>query len=1239
MFNKLKIKKTMKKTFKYFTFMLLSLAVLGISLKSWAAVPRPSGSPLDGYEWTLQNDVVQFKILGWNGDIKDKNDKEIGAFEVEIAGLDYTGITTKPEALTIKTVGTMKYGEKQFNYVVTKIAGTTPEEGKSFYGQRNLKSVVFANDESLIKNDQFTVEVGNYAFFGCDAMTTLTLPDNVKTIGDRAFEGSAITNFVIPSQCEKIGQFAFNDTEKLKTVSVSTNGNKVLTKIEKKVFANSYVQELDLSNAYVLEEIEDDAFIFESSKVNNQLKTVKLPASHLDADKKVVEGGPTTFKTMGSAFANCTALTTIENLELSVVPVIRRGTSSAYSAFENCRSLTSLFLPATATIEGGLTKPISAFYGCKSLATLKFATGWAATIGQDIYAGYKRVDGAIASLSENEQKAEKSYLKQVIFDGTVAGGAIIGYYAFRNCENLATLTFTKGLAPGDAVGGITINPYAFAGTALTKVDFNGTSFAGVTDATVSIAQNAFVCENLEEVAFGNIAYANADGSATEEFVLANGAFKSDNLKKVTFGNITASQTTSKLQIGSGYQVCRLLDGSESADVLEEVTFGNMTVGNFTIDELAFRSKALKTVTIGNITTLANTDGILNIKKYAFGTTATSDPAGAQEKTVLIAWDTEKDKAGTIGVTPKAGTDITATLTVNFGENAFTGHLLKTVKIGDINGGAEVTAEANSFQNATANGKKFTAMSETVKIGNIGYNDNKEGKIELKANALTAPQKEGSSFELTIGDVKGTVVTATNAVYAPQNGGTTTLTLGNIAKTADLSGIAGNSFTGSTDGATPTPTNTTSVTLGNVAKGVTLPTTVPFTNVYDATVGKWSVTTSPLELGMFDGVVEATVGTLGTGSKISDMAGTTLETMNFLGEVPDANAIANFNSPAVRKITFVEDAKVATGAFAGASFQNAGAAAAGAKEQIVVVYKMDKTTNTKAIFAVNTFGASATDAKSVVLYTDDWSKQRIFLNSSVYPVLPYRMEVSASDVVPGADITAKCVAKSGDKYAYGKLYIPAGSNMYYKVEAKKDENNVNTVNIFSATIDGEDIYMKQVDIYNGCFWIDATKANQTFIVRTSDLENLTITAVGATADEIEEINTDFYWFGQDDADKNVLRYATADIANQNLQNDPEFMNKGIFVMANPAKNGLAFIKLDQYAASQRDLAKGSVYIVTKKSSADRLNIIWSDEAEEATAIRTIEKANSENGAIYNLQGIRLKSAQKGIYIQNGKKYVK
>ena len=61
----------------------------------------------------------------------------------------------------------------------------------------------------------------------------------------------------------------------------------------------------------------------------------------------------------------------------------------------------------------------------------------------------------------------------------------------------------------------------------------------------------------------------------------------------------------------------------------------------------------------------------------------------------------------------------------------------------------------------------------------------------------------------------------------------------------------------------------------------------------------------------------------------------------------------------------------------------------------------------------------------------------------------------------------------------------------------------------------------------------------------------------------------------------------------------------------------------------------VYI-NSSTPADRLNIVVDGEA---TAIQAIESAAESNAPIYNLNGMRVNKAGKGVYIQDGKKFVK
>ena len=75
-------------------------------------------------------------------------------------------------------------------------------------------------------------------------------------------------------------------------------------------------------------------------------------------------------------------------------------------------------------------------------------------------------------------------------------------------------------------------------------------------------------------------------------------------------------------------------------------------------------------------------------------------------------------------------------------------------------------------------------------------------------------------------------------------------------------------------------------------------------------------------------------------------------------------------------------------------------------------------------------------------------------------------------------------------------------------------------------------------------------------------------------------------------------------------------------------------------------QGTLYILAAEQTAgNRLNVRWLDEdgnvEAETTGIESIfgDEVTSDSDAIYNLQGVRVNKAEKGVFIKNGKKYVK
>jgi len=83
----------------------------------------------------------------------------------------------------------------------------------------------------------------------------------------------------------------------------------------------------------------------------------------------------------------------------------------------------------------------------------------------------------------------------------------------------------------------------------------------------------------------------------------------------------------------------------------------------------------------------------------------------------------------------------------------------------------------------------------------------------------------------------------------------------------------------------------------------------------------------------------------------------------------------------------------------------------------------------------------------------------------------------------------------------------------------------------------------------------------------------------------------------------------------------------------SKNGVVAF----YRVTSGTIKEGGVYIQASVAAA-RLNIIFEGEGD-ATAIQAIATEAENSGAVYNLNGVRVNKAQKGVYIQNGKKFVK
>ena len=91
-------------------------------------------------------------------------------------------------------------------------SGVTTIGNDAFYGCTALTSVTIPDCVTTI---------GNYAFMGCSALSSVTIPDGVTTIGNDAFRDcTALISVTIPASVTTIGNGAFRDCTALTSVTI-----------------------------------------------------------------------------------------------------------------------------------------------------------------------------------------------------------------------------------------------------------------------------------------------------------------------------------------------------------------------------------------------------------------------------------------------------------------------------------------------------------------------------------------------------------------------------------------------------------------------------------------------------------------------------------------------------------------------------------------------------------------------------------------------------------------------------------------------------------------------------------------------------------------------------------------------------------------------------------------------------------------------------------------------------------